>query len=211
MNRTPPARRGLSQRGETMVGLIIWMVLALTVMSTVGSILASLSRTAAVTAEHTGQSSSSMDAMNRIGRDVTASSQIISASSTEIVLDIPQADTGASSISVMKRTRYLYIPASRALISQSTPVIAGTPYDPRSWGPNYSTVVSHTNISDAAPLFTLFDKTATPISGATLGGVSPENVIRVDINVTADVAGKGNVSYATTAVPRLLLASGITR
>lgn len=203
-----PRRTTLGQRGESMVSLFIWMFLALAVMSGVISMFVSSSKTTATSAQHTTQQGAILNALNRVSRDVTDSDPIVYASATEMVVDV--LGTNSPNSNTVERRRYLYIPASNKIVWQKKNVPVGTPYDAANVAAEWPTSINQTTIvndmtpipAGAPPLFQYFDKNSAQITALPVTGAAAEGIARVDLKATANVMKKGDVSLATSAVPR---------
>lgn len=188
------------QRGINMIGLIIWMVLAVVILGGGTALFVSTSQQTAVAAEQTNQQQSILNALNRASRDVSVSNPIVYASATDIVMDI---ETAAGNV---ERRRYMLDTTAKQVVEMTKTIARGEPYDPAStsyWSsPQRSAVDVYRVKIGATPFLSYFDKDSTALTAAMTGSAATSSIARVDIAVTADVANKGNVSLSTSAVPR---------
>jgi hypothetical protein len=184
-----------NQRGESMTTLFIWIFLAVAVMGGVVAMFVASSQTTATSGEHTKQQGDSLNTLNRISRDITNANPIVKASASEIVVDINKEGDASK----VDRRQYIYTPATKTITERTITVATGTAYDAN----KFATAKQNKVVEDILPssvIFRHFDAAAVENNGADISKVA-----RVDIRVSANVAGKGNVDIVTSAAPRNVL------
>lgn len=200
---------GRNQRGINVIGLIIWIVLAVIIMGGVTALFQATSQQTAIGAEQNQQQQSILNALNRISRDVSNSERIVYAGEKEIVIDVT---VGPEDAKVVERRRYFLNDADKKVYEYSKVIKRGELYSVSTATTDWeqptiqrkaTTVV---NVDTSVPLpflrYWKSDDATTPLSTPRFESKDTELIARVDINLTAKVANKGNVALGTSAVPR---------